>query len=119
MIRMANGREGNVVDAEVYLTMLRDERRPKAGDTAISRPSCCAVDAGLALTWLAVHVIDETSSLRDANPVSLAASNAEIAVRLGDGCNVRPVRKRSFHLASEIVWNARSRTIEDGLEGRR
>jgi inward rectifier potassium channel len=123
MIRMANGRESNVVDARVYLTMLRDERTFECGvmrrfrDLQLVR-SWTPV---FALTWLAVHVIDETSPLYGSTPASLAASNAEIVVTVGgtDVIYAQSVQAQFSYVASEIVWNARfADVIEDGPEGR-
>jgi len=124
MIRMANGRESNVIDAQVYVTMLRDERTAEGGvmrrfrDLQLLR-SWTPV---FALTWLAVHVIDETSPLYDATPASLAASNTEIVVTVGgtDVTYAQSVQSQFSYLASEIVWNARfADVIEDGPDGRR
>jgi inward rectifier potassium channel len=124
MIRMANGRESNVIDATAYVTLLRDERTAEGGvmrrfrDLQLLR-SWTPV---FALTWLAVHVIDETSPLHDATPASLAASNAEIVITVGgvDVTYAQSVQAQFSYLASEIVWDARfADVIEDGPDGRR
>lgn len=124
MIRMANGRESNVIDAEVYVTMLRDERTAEGGVMRRFRdlPLLRSWTPVFALTWLAVHVIDETSPLHDATPASLAACNAEIVVTVGgvDVTYAQSVQAQSSYLASEVVWNARfADVIEDGPDGRR
>ena len=124
MIRLANGRESNVIDACVSLTMLRDERTVEGGVMRRFRdlPLLRSWTPVFALTWLAVHVIDETSPLHDATPASLAESNAEIVVTVAgtDVTYAQSVQAQMSYLASEIVWNARfADVIEDGPEGRR
>jgi len=124
MIRMANGRESNVIDAEVYLTMLRDEVTAEGKlmrrfrDLRLLR-SWTPV---FALTWLAIHVIDDASPLHEATPESLAAANAQIAVTVGgiDVTYAQSVQAQFSYVASEVVWDARfADVIEDGPEGRR
>jgi inward rectifier potassium channel len=123
MIRMANGRESNVIDAQAHVTMLRDEITAEGKQMRRFRdlPLVRHWSPVFALTWLAVHVIDETSPLRDETPDSLAACNAEIVVTISgvDVTYAQAVQAQFSYLASEIVWGAHfADVIEDGPDGR-
>ena len=65
------------------------------------------------LAWTIVHPIDDASPLHLATADSLDASEAEVLVLLSgiDDTHGQTVHSRTSYLASEIVWNARFRSL--------
>jgi inward rectifier potassium channel len=82
LFRMANERAGHVVDARVYLLLVRNER-DEAGEVVRRAHDLKLTRGGTALfshAWTAVHVMDDESPLRGETQESLSASQAELLV---------------------------------------
>ena len=124
MVRMANGRDGNVVEANLRLTLVRDVR--SAEGVAMRRfydlPLLRSWTPIFALTWTVYHVIDEDSPLYGLGAADLTASHAELVVTLSglDETLGQSIHARFSYTPDEIVWNARFvDVIEERPEGRR
>jgi inward rectifier potassium channel len=82
VFRMANARSSQIVEAHVSVMLLRNERSAegdelrKLHDLRLARSQ----SALFALTWTAIHPIDERSPLRGEDAASLAASSASVIV---------------------------------------
>jgi inward rectifier potassium channel len=80
--RMANARSSQIVEAHVSVLLLRTERSAEGEelrrmhDLRLVR----ANSALFALTWTAIHPIDEHSPLRGEDPASLERSSASVIV---------------------------------------
>jgi inward rectifier potassium channel len=111
MFRMANARQSNIVEAQVRATLVRDEVGPDGSwmrrfhDLLLER----SWNPVFALTWTALHRIDEASPLASATPEILAACNAEIVVSfIGvDETFGQSVHARFSYVGDEIAWDAR------------
>lgn len=111
MFRVANQRRNQIIEAEITVSVLRDERTADGGtmrrfhDLALQRSRTPM----FSLTWTVMHVIDRASPLYGATPESLAAGNAEIVVALIglDGTFAQTVHARHSYIGDEIVWNRR------------
>ena len=123
MFRMANARQSNIVEAQVRATLVRDEVGPDGSwmrrfhDLLLER----SWNPVFALTWTALHRIDEASPLASATPEILAACNAEIVVSfIGvDETFGQSVHARFSYVGDEIAWDARfADVILTGPEGR-
>jgi inward rectifier potassium channel len=111
MLRAANRRRNQILEAQVTVSLLRDEQ--SAEGTAMRRfqdlPLLRARTPMFSLTWTIMHPIDEKSPLYGATSASLAAAGAEIVVALIglDGTFSQTVHARHSYVADEIVWNRR------------
>jgi inward rectifier potassium channel len=122
MFRMANGRDTSVVEAQLRVSMIRG--RPTAEGGFIRRfyelPLERAWTPVFALTWTAVHVIDEHSPLWGESAASLAGTDVEIVVSFVgiDETSSQTVHARFSYVPSEIAWNAQFVDImEPGPDG--
>ncbi len=117
MVRMANARTSQIAEAQVRVTLLRDEVTSEGAwmrrfyDLPLTR-SWTPV---FALTWTAMHIIDEASPLFGATPETLADLQAEFVVSFVgvDETLGQTVQTRFSYLASELVWNARFADVID------
>ncbi len=111
MFRAANQRRNQILEAQVSVSMLRDETT--AEGIPMRRfhdlPLVRARTPMFLLTWTMMHRIDERSPLFGATPQSLAAEGVEIVVTLIglDTTASQTVHARYSYLADEIVWNRR------------
>ena len=111
MLRMANGRDGNVVEATLRLTLVRDVR--SAEGVAMRRfydlPLLRSWTPIFALTWTVYHVIDEDSPMYGLGAAELAASHAELVVTLSgvDETLGQSINARYSYAADDIAWKAR------------
>ncbi|MBY0400416.1 ATP-sensitive inward rectifier potassium channel 10 [Myxococcota bacterium] len=112
MFRMANERSGSrVVEARVRVTLTKDETTSEGvfmrrfHDLGLVREWTPI----FALTWTAMHVIDETSPLFGLDPESLHRVQAEIVVSFSglDEHLSQPVHARHSYVATEIRFDAR------------
>lgn len=111
LIRMANARHNQVLDARVQLHMLRDELDESGGllrryhDLPLVRDRT----PSFSLTWTAVHPIDERSPLAGLNPETLAGCNALLMVSIVgvDESFMQEIHARRVYQASEVAWNVR------------
>jgi len=110
-LRLANVRRNQILEAQVSVTLVRDERTAEGEwmrrfyDLRLARHRSPI----FAMTFTVMHEIDPTSPLSKATPSSLAAESAEIVVTvLGiDEVTVQPVYARASYLAHEVLWNRR------------
>jgi inward rectifier potassium channel len=111
MFRAANQRRNQILEAQVSVSLLRDER--SAEGTSMRRFHDLALMRArtpmFALTWVVLHRIDESSPLYRATAETLAAENAEIVVALVgfDATFAQTVHARYSYVARDIVWNRR------------
>ena len=110
-LRLANVRRNQILEAQVSVTLVRDERTAEGEwmrrfyDLRLARHRSPI----FAMTFTVMHEIDPTSPLSKATPSSLAAESAEIVVTvIGiDEVTVQPVYARASYLAHEVLWNRR------------
>jgi inward rectifier potassium channel len=111
MFRAANQRRNQILEAQVSVSLLRDELT-REGTTMRRFQDLTPVRARtpmFALTWTVMHRIDEMSPLYRATPESLAAQGAEIVITLIglDATSSQMVHARHSYLPGEIAWNRR------------
>jgi inward rectifier potassium channel len=119
MFRAANQRRNLILEAQVSLSLLRNEvtaegvHMRRFHDLAVARRRTPA----FSLTWTVLHPIDEASPLFGATPESLQADQIEIVVTLMgiDETYAQTVYARHSYIADEIAWNRRFADILDRL----
>jgi inward rectifier potassium channel len=124
MFRMANARASQIVEAHVTVMLVRTERT-RDGDE-VRRLSDLHLlrsqHALFALTWTAVHPIDERSPLAGADAASLAAADAAVIVSFSgfDENLAATVHARQTYAADRIQFGRRFvDVISDGPGGDR
>ncbi len=124
MLRMANERANQVVEAHVSValalseTTVEGEQVRRFYDLALARTRTPI----FVLSWTVIHPITETSPLHDATYESLLASEGEVIVSVTgvDETFSQPIHARYSYLADEIVWDAQFVDIMSQLpDGRR
>jgi len=124
MFRAANERANRVLEAEVTVSLTRDNVTAEGKvmrrfqDLKVVR----ARSPLFALTWTVMHVIDKDSPLRGVNPEQLAADGAQILVVLSgmDETFAQRIHARHSYVPSDIVWNRHfADVILDDGKGRR
>jgi inward rectifier potassium channel len=111
MFRAANQRRNQILEAQVSVAMLRDERTREGDpmrrfhDLPLARNRTPA----FGLTWMVMHPINQESPLHGATAQSLAAESAEIVITLTgiDGTFAQSIYARHSYVADEILWNRR------------
>ncbi len=111
MMRVANERGNQILQAEVGVTVLRDEttregeRMRRFHDLSLSRQRTPI----FALTFSIMHPIDASSPLAGVTPESLAATRTEIVVTVTglDETMSQPVHARWSYLADEVLFGRR------------
>jgi len=111
MIRMANERDDRILEARVHLVLMRTETTAenvmvrRVHDLTLLRDH----NPSFALSWTAIHPIDERSPLWGATPASLAANEDEIIISLTglDEIYSQTIHARHVYTADEIICNAR------------
>jgi inward rectifier potassium channel len=111
MLRMANERGNQIVEAQLRLVLARNETT-KEGERVrrfYDLPLLRDRNAIFALTWTAVHPITPTSPLWGATANSLREVQAEIICSLMgiDETFSQTVHSRHSYVADELMWNAR------------
>ena len=109
--RLANQRRNQILEAQVSVTLVRDERTSEGEwirrfyDLQLGRQRSPI----FAMTFTVMHPIDSTSPLVNATASSLAAEAAEIVVTVTglDETISQPVHARTSYLAHEVLWNRR------------
>src|SRR5579872_2426923 len=120
MFRAANQRRNQILEAQVSLALLRDER--SAEGIVMRRFHDLAVARGrtpmFALTWTVMHAIDAASPLHGASPESLAAQNAEIIITLIgiDETYAQTIYARHSYAAQDLLWGRRFADILQVME---
>jgi inward rectifier potassium channel len=111
MLRCANARGNQVVEAEMHLGLLRDEITPEGEKVRRIRDLKLARSTSMifALSWLVVHPIDEQSPLFGQTLESLRASNSLLFASLTglDETFAQTIHARRSYSADEIAWGAR------------
>ena len=124
MIRMANARESQIVEARMRLSLALDETTLEGRawrrfhELRLERPETPL----FGLTWSAMHRIDERSPLHGATQASLEAAGAELIVSFTGTEETfgQSVYARTAYVPAEIVWGARFADVfEETPEGRR
>lgn len=111
MFRAANERHNQILEAQVKVTMLRDEVTSEGEamrrfhDLKLVRSETSI----FALTWTVMHVIDKSSPFYGMTPESLAQENLELIVTLTglDETVSQTINARHSFIAKEILWNMR------------
>jgi inward rectifier potassium channel len=124
MLRMANERANQILEAQVHLALARTEttiegeRVRRLYDLQLLRTRTPL----FVLTWTVIHPIDERSPLFGATPESLREAEGEIIVSVMgvDETFSQTIHARYSYLADEIAWDARFADIMSRLpDGRR
>ncbi|MEL6346754.1 MAG: ion channel [Myxococcota bacterium] len=117
MFRMANERRNQVVEARLHVSVLRDETtmegdRIRRFHTMRLERSASPV---FALTWTAIHPLDETSPLYGLTADNVAAEVAAIVVTFTgiDDTFAQSIHARTVYLADQIAFNHRFVDILD------
>ena len=111
MFRTANERHNQILEAQVKLTLVRDEISSEGQfmrrfyDLKLVR----SASPVFALTWTVMHPIDETSPLYDMTTEDMANDNFELVVTLTgiDETVNQTIHARHSFLADEILFNMR------------
>jgi len=107
--RTANQRRNQILEAQLRVYLMRDEISASGQfmrriyDLKLVRSQT----PSFALSWLAMHAIDESSPLYGMNEESLVKTNAAIVVSLSgiDETVTQVVHARHTYAANEILWN--------------
>jgi inward rectifier potassium channel len=120
--RLANERRNQILEAQVSVTLVRDERTAEGEwmrrfyDLQLARQRSPI----FAMTFTVMHPIDPASPLWNATAASLTAEAAEIVVTVTgiDETLSQAVHARTSYLAFEVVWGHRFADVftqtEDG-----
>ncbi len=111
MVRMGNERTSQIVQAEVTMTLVRNERTREGTymrrfhDLKLARERTPV----FAMSFLAMHVLDEASPLHGATPEALEADEAELLVTVTglDETMGQAVHARASYLPSEVLFGHR------------
>ncbi|MEP0777398.1 ion channel [Microcoleus sp. ZQ-A2] len=111
MLRVANERRNQILEAQIGLSLLRDEVTMEGlsirrfYDLKLLRSQTRT----FALSWIVMHVIDEDSPLYGATPESLEEVQTDIVVTLTgiDETVSQTVHARHYYITDEILWNMR------------
>jgi inward rectifier potassium channel len=121
-LRLANERRNQILEAQVSVTLVRDEHTTEGEwirrfyDLQLARQRSSI----FAMTFTVMHPIDTTSPLLNETPSSLTAQGAEIVVTVTglDETLLQPVHARTSYLAHEVLWGQRFTDVftqtEDG-----
>ncbi|NJL23255.1 MAG: ATP-sensitive inward rectifier potassium channel 10 [Leptolyngbyaceae cyanobacterium SM1_3_5] len=124
MLRAANQRHNQVIEAQTRMTLVRNVTTPEGEfmrrfyDMKLVRSQTPV----FVLTWTMIHPIDSDSPLYDLTPEDLAEIEAEVVVTLTglDETFAQTIHARYSYIASEIQWNMRFEDILSRLpDGRR
>lgn len=111
MLRMANGRGNEIVEATLRISVLKPEvteegdKMRRFHDLALARNQTPL----FSLTWTVIHVIDEASPLYGETEASLREMNVRFIVTLTgiDSTFAQTIHARSSYLGSDMVWGGR------------
>src|SRR6516164_10020175 len=110
-LRLANERRNQILDAQVSVALVRDERTAEEDwirrfyDLQLARQRSPI----FAMTFTVMHPIDPASPLWNETPSSLAERAVEIIVTVSglDETISHPVHARTSYLADELLWGRR------------
>lgn len=111
MLRMANGRANEIVEATLRMSVLKPdvtaegEKMRRFHDLALARNQTPL----FTITWTVIHVIDEASPLYGETEASLRAMNVRFIVTLTgiDSTFAQTVHARTNYFGHDIVWGGR------------
>jgi inward rectifier potassium channel len=111
VMRMANGRGNEIVEATLRISVLKPEvtaegeRMRRFHDLVLTRSQTPL----FSLTWMVIHVIDEASPLHGETEASLREMNVRFIVTLTgiDSTFAQTVHARTSYFAEDIVWGGR------------
>ncbi|AFY73067.1 Inward rectifier potassium channel [Synechococcus sp. PCC 7502] len=111
MFRAANERQNTILEAKLWAVLLRDEISDEGStmrrfyDLKLTRSQTPI----FSLTWMAMHIIDETSPLHGFTTQTLQEVDAEIIVTLTgiDETFAQTIYARHSFICDEIAWNMR------------
>jgi inward rectifier potassium channel len=109
--RMANRRSNQILEAQVKVYLMRDE--VTAEEQYIRRiydlPLIRSQSPSFALSWLALHPINESSPLSGVTPEALVETNSTIVVTLSgvDETVTQMMYARHAYAPQDILWNHR------------
>jgi inward rectifier potassium channel len=109
MFRTANKRRNRILEAQLWVTLVRDELT-KEGDLFRRFYDLELIRSHtplFALTWTAMHPINENSPLYGATPESLKRDHAEIIVIITgiDENFAQTIHARHSFIADEVLWD--------------
>jgi len=111
MFRVANERRNQILEAQIGVSLLRDETTAEGEYTRrfYDLKLIRSQSRSFALTWTVMHPVDESSPLYGETPESMAQAQADIAVTLTglDETVSQTVHARHYYLAEEILWDKR------------
>jgi inward rectifier potassium channel len=111
MFRAANRRRNQILEAQIGVSILRDEitaeghEMRRFHDLALARSRTPI----FSLSWTVMHPIDPTSPLYGATPESLAAQDARLIVTMTglDESFAATIHARHIYPADSILWDRR------------
>ncbi len=111
MFRAANRRANQILEAEVSVSLARDERTAEGHEIRRLHelPVVRSRSPLFAYTWTVMHQIDNTSPFKDMTREALLSGRAEIIVLLSgvDDRFAQRVHARHAYVADEILWDKR------------
>jgi inward rectifier potassium channel len=111
VLRMANGRGNEIVEATLRISVLKPEvtaegeKMRRFHDLVLTRSQTPL----FTLTWMVIHVIDEQSPLHGETEASLREMNVRFIVTLTgiDSTFAQTVHARTSYFAEDMVWGGR------------
>jgi len=111
MMRVANERRNQILEAQIGVSLLRDEVTKEGQfirrfyDLKLVRSQTRI----FSLSWLVMHEIDESSPLYGETLESMIQAQPDIVVTLTglDETVAQTVHARHYYIAEEILWNMR------------
>jgi inward rectifier potassium channel len=120
MFRMANARGNQIVEARLRVTLVVNETTAEGHAVRRLRDLHLvrSEHGAFALSWTAVHPIDEHSPLRGRDAASLHEAQADVVVSLSgiDEGLAQTIYARHGYGPGDLVWNARFADILDTRE---
>ncbi len=111
MFRVANERRNQILEAQIGVSLLRDEVTEEGEYTRrfYDLKLVRGLSRSFALSWTVMHHIDESSPLYGATPESMAQAQADIVVTLTgiDETVSQTVHARHYYLTEEILMDRR------------
>ena len=108
MIRVANTRSNQIIDAKVYLTLMRKEKTKEGVDMRrfYDMKVVRKHTPLFSFSWTIIHIINEESPLYGWSAEELANSETEFIVTLMgiDGTYSQTIFDKYFYNSSEIHW---------------
>ncbi len=115
LLRMANERTNQIVEAQLRVTLVRNETTAegetvrRTHDLRLRR----AQSAMFALTWTAIHPITPDSPLHGATPASMAASESDLVVSLTgwDDSLAQTIHARHAYRSDQVLFGVRFQDV--------